>query len=87
LTLSRRGLACYYALLAGVAAEAGSGLTAAEGQEVADKAMEVLRRAVVSGYRNVAKMRTDTDLDSLRKREDFQKLMQELEAKGKGGGP
>jgi hypothetical protein len=80
-------LACYYALLAGVAAEAGSGLTAAERQAAADKAMDALRRAVAGGYRNVALFRTDTDLDALRQREDFQKLMQELEAKGKEGGP
>jgi tetratricopeptide (TPR) repeat protein/tRNA A-37 threonylcarbamoyl transferase component Bud32 len=76
-------LACYYALLAGIAAEASSGLTVAEGQAAADKAMDALRRAVAAGYRDVANMRTDTDLDPLRQREDFQKLLQELEAKGK----
>jgi tetratricopeptide (TPR) repeat protein len=47
-------LASCNALLAGVAAEAGSGRTAAEGQDAADKAMDTLRRAVAAGYRNVA---------------------------------
>jgi hypothetical protein len=76
-----------YALLAGVATEADSGLTPIEGQAATDKAMDALRRVVTAAYRNVARMRVDTDLDALRKREDFQKLMQELEAKGKEGGP
>jgi tetratricopeptide (TPR) repeat protein/tRNA A-37 threonylcarbamoyl transferase component Bud32 len=71
-------LACNYALLAGVAPQAGSGLTAAEGQALADKAMEVLRRAVAAGYRNVDQMGINTDLDPLRQREDFQKLFEEL---------
>jgi hypothetical protein len=69
------------------ARDRSAGLTAAEGQAIAAKAMDVLRRAVDGGWRNVAHMRTDTDLDALRQREDFQKLMQELEAKGKAGGP
>jgi serine/threonine-protein kinase len=80
-------LASYYALLAGVAAEAGSGLTAARGQDAADRAVDTLRRAIAAGYRNVARLRTDTALEPLRKREEFQKLMQELEAKDKNRGP
>jgi hypothetical protein len=62
-------------------------MTVAEEWTAADKAMSTLRRAVAAGYRNVAHMRTDTDLDALRQREDFQKLIQELEVKGKEGGP
>jgi hypothetical protein len=31
-------------------------------------------------------MKEDKDLDALRGREDFKKLLAELEAKGKGGG-
>jgi hypothetical protein len=73
-------LACYHALLAGVAAEAGAGLTAAEGTAAAEKAMDALRKAVAGGYRNVKHMRSDTDLDSLRQREDFQKLLKDLES-------
>jgi hypothetical protein len=74
------GLACYQALLAGAAVE-GSGLTTAGAGEAAAGAMATLRRAVSAGYRDVAHMRTDTDLDPLRKREDFQKLLAELDAK------
>jgi serine/threonine-protein kinase len=71
-------LARSYALLAGVAPQAGSGLTAAEGQALADKAMEVLRRAVAAGFRDVDIMGKDTNLKTLREREDFEKLFQEL---------
>jgi tetratricopeptide (TPR) repeat protein len=48
-----------------------------------DGAMKVLREAVSQGYKDVAHMKKDTDLDSLRQREDFQKLVAELEGKGK----
>jgi tetratricopeptide (TPR) repeat protein len=46
-------------------------------------AMKLLRDAVSKGYKDVAHLRKDTDLDSLRPREDFQKLVAELEEKGK----
>jgi tetratricopeptide (TPR) repeat protein len=51
-------------------------------QEYADRAMELLRQAVNRGYRlaaDVAHMKTDTDLDPLRRRDDFRKLMASLE--------
>ena len=75
-------LACYRARLAEVAAASGSGVTAAEGQAAADQALAALRQAVAAGYRNVAHMKSDTDLDALVPRPDFQQLLQELEAKG-----
>ena len=40
-------------------------------------------QAVQNGYNDGAHMKKDPDLDSLRAREDFQKLLQELEAKPK----
>ena len=40
--------------------------------------METLRRAVAAGFRNLVHMQTDTDLDSLRNRPDFQLLMMDL---------
>jgi hypothetical protein len=43
--------------------------------------MAALRQAVGAGYRNVAHMKIDTDLDALRPRPDFQQLLKELEAK------
>jgi tetratricopeptide (TPR) repeat protein len=48
-----------------------------------DAAMRLLRDAVSKGYKDVAHMKKDTDLDPLRQREDFRKLVAELEAKGK----
>ena len=40
--------------------------------------MVVLRRAVAGGYRNVARINRDPDLDPLRARPDFQALMMDL---------
>jgi len=48
-----------------------------------DAAMKLLREAVSKGYKDVAHMKKDTDLDPLRQRDDFQKLVAELEAKAK----
>jgi serine/threonine protein kinase len=48
-----------------------------------DAAMKFLREAVGKGYKDVAHMKKDTDLDPLRQREDFQKLIAELEGKVK----
>jgi non-specific serine/threonine protein kinase/serine/threonine-protein kinase len=45
----------------------------------AELAMEWLRSAVAAGYHDVAQMKKDKDLDSLRTREDFKKLLAELE--------
>jgi hypothetical protein len=42
---------------------------------LADRAVAQLRRAVAGGFRNVAHMRADTDLDALRSRDDFRLLM------------
>ena len=44
-----------------------------------DAAMKLLRDAVSKGYKDVAHMKKDTDLDPLRQRDDFQKLIAELE--------
>jgi serine/threonine-protein kinase len=71
-------LACTNAVLADIAIEPVSGMTAAEGRAAAERAMEWLHRAVARGYRNVALMRRDHDLDPLRSRPDFQLLMMDL---------
>jgi tRNA A-37 threonylcarbamoyl transferase component Bud32 len=47
----------------------------------ADRAMHWLRQAVAAGYESATEMKTDKDLDALRDREDFQKLLAELETK------
>jgi hypothetical protein len=41
----------------------------------------MLRDAVAKGYKDAAHMKKDSDLDPLRKRDDFQKLLAELEGK------
>jgi serine/threonine-protein kinase len=48
-----------------------------------DKAMKALANAVTHGYKDVQHMKKDKDLDSLRARPDFQKLVGELEASEK----
>jgi tetratricopeptide (TPR) repeat protein len=66
-------------------AEGDSKLTASQRQEraqaYANRAVATLRQAVQNGYKDAAHMKTDTDLDPLRSREDFQKLVKELEDK------
>jgi hypothetical protein len=53
----------------------------AERKRYVGLAMETLRQAVVEGYKDAAHMKQDPDLDPLRQRDDFQKLLAELEAK------
>jgi hypothetical protein len=49
----------------------------------ADRAMFFLRDAIVRGYAHPAAMRADPDLEALRARDDFQKLIVDLEARQK----
>jgi serine/threonine protein kinase/tetratricopeptide (TPR) repeat protein len=44
-------------------------------------ATEWLQKAVAAGYRDIAQIKKDTDLDVLRGREDFKKLLADLEKK------
>ena len=70
--------ACCHAALAGLAGQAGSGVSAAEGEGRAAKAMECLGRAVANGYRNTNQLRIESALDPLRNRPDFKDLMMDL---------
>jgi tetratricopeptide (TPR) repeat protein len=79
-------LACSYALLHGIAGEKGSGLTAADAHDAGEHALATLRRAIAAGYHDLANLRKDTDLDSLRTRPDFQKLLAEVEKDTKVSG-
>jgi serine/threonine-protein kinase len=54
------------------------------GKRLADRAMDALRQAIANGYHDVPWIENDTDLDPIRAREDFKKLMQELRNKTKG---
>jgi hypothetical protein len=49
----------------------------------ADAAMKQLRHAVSKAFKDVSQLKKDADLDLLRQREDFQRLVAELEGKGK----
>jgi tetratricopeptide (TPR) repeat protein len=48
-------------------------------QQYSDRAMTLLQKAVKAGYKDTARVKADADLDSLRGREDFKKLIQEME--------
>jgi hypothetical protein len=50
-------------------------------EEFARRAVELMRQAVQKGFRDVARMRDDTNLDSLRGRDDFNSLLDELDAR------
>jgi len=47
-------------------------------QEYADRAMELLGTAVEQGFNDAAHIAEDSDLDPLRERDDFKKLLAEL---------
>ena len=67
--------ACCHAALAGLASRPGSGISAAEAADRSEKAMGLLRRAVALGYRIPGAYRTESALDPLRDRPDFQMLL------------
>jgi eukaryotic-like serine/threonine-protein kinase len=70
--------ACAEAALAGLAGRAGAGVSAAEGEEQAARAMGSLHRAVAMGYRSPDIYRVEDALDPLRGRPDFRSLMMDL---------
>ena len=55
-------------------------MSAAEGKAHADQVMALLRKAV-DGFHDIHEYRTEGALDPLREREDFKKLLTELEQK------
>jgi eukaryotic-like serine/threonine-protein kinase len=73
--------ACCHAGLSELGNRPGSGVSAAEGRAETDRAMSWLRKAVTAGYSNPDAFRIESALDPLRGREDFKKLVAELEAK------
>ena len=58
--------------------DAGSGLTAGDGQAEAAKAIESLRWAIAAGWNRPAQLKSDPDLDPVRSRPDFQLLLLDL---------
>jgi eukaryotic-like serine/threonine-protein kinase len=73
--------ACLRAVTAAVQAKTPGADAARLAKDDADRAMAWLTKAVAAGYKNAAHMKKNADLDSLREREDFKKLIAELEAK------
>ena len=73
--------ACFRAITAGVQAKNPAADAARLAKDDADRAMQWLHKAVQAGYKDSAHMKKDTYLDPLREREDFKKLLADLEAK------
>jgi serine/threonine protein kinase/tetratricopeptide (TPR) repeat protein len=72
--------ASFRAITAAVLRAAGkSAWVGEEADTEADRAMTWLKQAVAAGYKDAAHMNRDKDLDSLRGREDFKKMVAELE--------
>jgi serine/threonine protein kinase len=72
--------ACYRAVAAGTLRAADKSPAAAKEADVeADRAMAWLKQAVSAGYKNAAQMKKDHDLDALRARDDFKRLVAGLE--------
>src|SRR5262249_50904304 len=69
--VQRYDLACAYALAAAT-------LPPADADRAAAPALKVLRMAFANGFRDVAHMLKDSDLDSLRHRDDYFALIWEL---------
>jgi hypothetical protein len=79
-SMSLYNTACYRAATA-AAIRAGD-KSGSESRRVAaesDRAMDWLRQAVTSGHGVAARLKGDKDLDILRDREDFKRLLAELE--------
>jgi serine/threonine protein kinase/tetratricopeptide (TPR) repeat protein len=73
--------ACLRAVTAAVLRETDkSPASARQADAEADRAMAWLAQAVAAGYKNVAHMKQDKDLDALRDRPDFAKLVAALPA-------
>jgi serine/threonine protein kinase len=76
--------ACYRAVTAAVIRTANKSANGAQQADAeADRAMAWLHKAVAAGYKNVAHLKKTPDLDALRQRPDFQKLLADLETKTK----
>jgi eukaryotic-like serine/threonine-protein kinase len=72
--------ACFRAVTATVLRAADRSASAAhEADAEADRAIDWLKQAVAAGYKDAASMKQNSDLDSLRGREDFTKLLANLE--------
>jgi eukaryotic-like serine/threonine-protein kinase len=72
-------MACCRSLIAGAAAEPGSGLTAEEGKFEGGRAVADVRRAIEAGITDLSWVRSiDPALKPIRSRPDFQLLILDL---------
>jgi eukaryotic-like serine/threonine-protein kinase len=68
--------ACFHAIYGNaIRATAKSASNSPEADAESDRAMALLKQAVAAGYQDVASINKDKDLDSLRGRDDFKKLV------------
>jgi hypothetical protein len=67
-----------FALAAGRSDETAGSLSK---EECAKRAVALLRQAVAEGFNSVEHIKRDDDLTALRQRDDFKKLLAELEKK------
>ena len=73
--------ACCRAQTAAAQVQAGGPDAARLAKEEADRAMALLTKAVAAGFSDASLMHQDADLDLLREREDFPKLLADVESK------
>lgn len=74
-TLLLYNSACVFALCS-----AASQVDEAQRQKYANRAMELLHQAIKAGWKDAVHIQKDSDLESLRDREDFKTLVEQLEA-------
>jgi serine/threonine protein kinase len=72
---------CVFALLSD--SRYSGSISAEDRQKHAGKAMEFLMRAVAKGYKDAEHRKKDDDLKALRERDDFKKLLADLEKKSR----
>jgi hypothetical protein len=71
---------CYRAVAAKVIRATDSSPAGAKAfEDEANRAMAWLQQAVAAGYKKVEMLRKDSDLDAIRDRADFQKLIADLQ--------
>jgi len=76
-------IACIRSLSSDIVKSTGKDPAAVErSRRLADQAMEALRQAVDGGYRDLAWISIDPDLDPLRSRDDYKALIAEIKVKG-----
>jgi serine/threonine-protein kinase len=68
-------MACYQSLLSRVLAKAGTASAAADSRAAADQAIISLEKAIAAGWRDVVRLRSDTDLEPIRSRADFRPIL------------